>query len=72
MTGSSSARVAFPTAQDCACPNGSSPELALSCMVKVRLPILSLPSNAAGCGVLHASAPHRGYDLAAAMQLQRS
>lgn len=66
MTGSSSARVALPTAQDWLCPNGSSPELALSCKVNVRLPNLSLPSNAAGCGALHASAPHRGYDCEAA------
>ena len=66
MTGSSSARVALPTAQDWLCPNGSNPELALSCKVNVRLPNLSLPSNAAGCGALHASAPHRGYHSEAA------
>lgn len=43
MTGSSSARVALPTAQRWGCPKGTRSELALSWMVKVRLPNLSLP-----------------------------
>lgn len=68
MIGNSSASVALPTAQACACPKGTRFALALSCMINVRLPNLSLPWYAAGSGALHASAPHLGYDSAAAIR----